>query len=160
MSKTKRRMKKRHEPHELNRNLHSNFYFNSLPLLYFLSTFPIKGPVRATQRVSTYFAEGQYVLFAGSPQGSKMTCVVLLCQIQAKTNDRMNPAASAAINLLPQITGAEKYGAPVRISFNCLPLSAFQKWIAPSDAVAHMEPSGARSGAVPTHRCWGLVYGA
>ena len=67
MSKTKHRMKKRDK---LNRNLHSNFYFNSLPLLYSLSTFPIKGSVRATQRVSTDFAEGQYVLFAGFPRHS------------------------------------------------------------------------------------------
>ena len=35
-------------------------------LLYSLSTFPIKGSVRATQRVSTDFAEGQYALSAGS----------------------------------------------------------------------------------------------
>jgi len=62
MSKTKRRMKKRHEPHELNRNLHSNFYFNSLPLLYFLSTFP----VCLTERVCTDALEGQYGLSAGS----------------------------------------------------------------------------------------------
>ena len=62
MSKTKRRMKKRHEPHELNRNLHSNFYFNSLPLLYFLSTFP----VCLTEMVCTDALEGQYALRQGS----------------------------------------------------------------------------------------------
>ena len=89
MSKTKRRMKKRHEPHELNRNIHSNFYFNSLPLLYFLSTFPVcltervctdaleglyvlrQGSVRTSPRVGIDFAEGQYVLFAGSVPTAK-----------------------------------------------------------------------------------------
>jgi len=62
MSKTKRRMKKRHEPHELNRNLHSNFYFNSLPLLHFLSTFP----VCLTERVCTGNAKDQWIPRQGS----------------------------------------------------------------------------------------------